>query len=328
VVADIPERLCGSVSPNQLFGLELGVDDESSLTQKFAMKHKPFPTFLTLLNFSPTSIDIGWDNITHAFLYNMNTNECLEVVKRAPALEYCAVTPGDDATVNLDTITLHSRLRSLKCSSEETTFLEAINVPALEEWIQNTDGGPLPLTAMVSLLRRSGCCLKILNLQHVSASFNNLSILFQAMPSLERLQIQFWTFNDANGVMDDILGRIFNSPPSDSAISSEEATCQSFLPRLQFIECTTSITMLAPFSWNHIPQLYRQGHLGRRSLTLRSAAEESDMTDETALQLLKLADEGVDLQILDQTPERGGDFLENFRKRVCGLPSTELSKRQ
>jgi hypothetical protein len=82
------------------------------------------------------------------------------------------------------------------------------------------------------------------------------------------------------------------------------------------MKCTTSCTT-APFSWNRIPQLYRQGH--RRSLTLKSAAEESHISDEIALQLLKLIDEGVDLQILDETTEGGGDFLENFRKRVCSL---------
>ena len=119
--------------------------------------------------------------------------------------------------------------------------------------------------------------------------------------------------------MDDILAQLFNSP-SNGTTSSEEVNRQTFLPRLQFMECITSCTT-APFSWNFIPQLYRQGH--RRSLTLKSAAWESQISDETALQLLKLADEGVDLQILDKTTNAGGDFLENFRKKVCGLSSTD-----
>jgi hypothetical protein len=284
------------------------------------MAHKPFPTLLTLSNFSPTSIDIGWDNITHAILNKLNTNECLEVLKRAPALEYCEVAPWDDATVNLDTTTLHSRLRSLKFSSRRTKYLEAINTPSLDEWIVNTYGGPLLVTTMVSFLKRSGCCLKILNLQYISAPSDDLSILFQAMPSLEHLRLHFQSVRNDDGVlddilvMDDILTQIFNSPPSDSTFPSEEASCPFFLPHLQFMECMTSIKKFAPFSWNHIPQLYRQGH--RRSLTLKSAADKTHMTDETALQLLKLTDEGVDLQILDM---RGGDFLENFRKRVCSL---------
>jgi len=58
-------------------------------------------------------------------------------------------------------------------------------------------------------------------------------------------------------------------------------------------------TMFSPFSWDRIPQLYHQGY--RRSLTLRSAAEESHISDDTALQLLELTDEGVNLQILDKT---------------------------
>ena len=80
------------------------------------------------------------------------------------------------------------------------------------------------------------------------------------------------------------------------------------------MECTSSFKVFIPFSWDRIPRLYRQGH--RRSLTLKSTAKESQISDETALQLLKLTDEGVDLQILDKTTRMGGDFLENFRKRM------------
>jgi len=43
---------------------------------------------------------------------------------------------------------------------------------------------------------------------------------------------------------------------------------------------------------------------------------ESHISDETALQLLKLTDEGVNLQTLDKTTRMGGNFLENFRKRM------------
>jgi len=324
--ADISERLCGSVQPNnQLFGLDLQVSGKTSPTQKFVMKTKPFPTQLTLFNFSPTSIDIGWDNITHASLCSLSANECLDVLRRAPALEYCVAEPRDDDTVNFVPTILNSRLLSLNFTSRGTKFLDAINVPSLEEWVQNTDGGPLSVTAMVSLLERSGCCLKILSLQHISAPPDNLSILFEAMPSLERLQLHFYSVKNADGVMDDILARIFNSPPGNSTIPSEEASRESFLPHLQFMECIPlSYATFAPFSWNHIPQLYRQGH--RRSLTLRSTADESHISDGTALQLLKLIDEGVDLQICDKTTKGGGDFLENFRKKLCSLSSTNLSK--
>jgi hypothetical protein len=320
VPADISERLCGSVQPNQLLFLDLGVNGERSPTQKFIMKSKPFPTQLSLNNFSPTSIDIGWDNITRAILYDLSTSECLEVLQRAPLLEYFLAQLWDYTPVNLGTSILHQRLRSLNYENNRTGFLEAINIPSLEEWTYNTQGNPLPVTVMVSLLNRSGGCLKILNLKKVSVPPDDLSILFEAMPSLERLQLHFMSVENADGIMDDILARIFNSPSGNSTISSEDASHEFFLSRLQFMECTT-FCGTAPFSWNHIPQLYRQGH--RCSLTLKSAANESHISDDTALELLKLTDEGVNLQILDQTTGVGGDFLENFRKKVRGLPSAD-----
>ena len=185
-------------------------------------------------------------------------------------------------------------------------------------------GGPLPVTAMVSLLKRSGC-LKIVNLRSIPAPSDDLSNLFQAMPSLERLKLHFCLVKNAIGVMDNILARIFNSPSGTSTIPSEDASRESFLPYLQFMECTTSYGK-APFSWNHIPQLYRQGY--RRSLTLKSTAKESHISDETALQRLKLTGEGVDLQIIDTTTRAHSDFLEIFRKKVCSLSSTDSLQRK
>jgi len=53
---------------------------------------------------------------------------------------------------------------------------------------------------------------------------------------------------------------------------------------------------MAPFSWDHVPQHYRQGH--RRSLMLKSAVFKIHITPEIALELVQLVDEGVDLQIV------------------------------
>jgi hypothetical protein len=78
------------------------------------------------------------------------------------------------------------------------------------------------------------------------------------------------------------------------------------------MQCSTD-QLRAPFSWDSIPELYRRGY--RRSVTLKAFATHADITDETALQLLQLTEEGVDLQIVDLT--MGGDFLQNFRKRCA-----------
>lgn len=105
--------------------------------------------------------------------------------------------------------------------------------------------------------------------------------------------------------MDDFFTRLFRSAPSSifSDISTN-ASLGSFLPHLQFMECSAQ-SSITPFSWDHMVQLYRQGH--RRSLILTSDAYHSHITDETALQLLQLADEGVGLQIRDRRID--GDFL-------------------
>ena len=81
VGADILKHLCGSIQPNQLFGLEVAVDGNRSPTQKSVMKCKPFPTLLIFTNFSLPSIDIGWNNVTCAISCNLSTNECLKVLK-------------------------------------------------------------------------------------------------------------------------------------------------------------------------------------------------------------------------------------------------------
>lgn len=50
------------------------------------------------------------------------------------------------------------------------------------------------------------------------------------------------------------------------------------------------------------------------SLTLKSWAHKSHISDETALELLHLIEEGLDLKIYDLETSR--DFFEHFRDRM------------
>jgi len=306
------ERLSGSMHFDQLLRLHLSVYSDSNgprslSAQKIVMKSKPFPTYLRLANISPKSIDIGWNNITEANLSYLTTNECAEVLRRAPALERFHLEeflyPGR-LTVNVNAFIIHPRIRSLNLPAEAKDFLNMINVPSLEEWTQawgSTFQASL-VTAMVSLLKRSSCCLKILNLHHLPAGPNKLLSLFQATPFLERLEMDMRRSN----AVDDILVRIFHSPPD------QHSSHESFLPRLRFLECRTHSKRAAPFSWDRIPDLYRLGH--RCSLTLKSVINTSETSDETAMELLKLVDEGAKFLISDTLG--GGDSLENFKKRI------------
>jgi hypothetical protein len=238
-------------------------------------------------------------------------------LRRAPALEYfrASIRRSDDPTVNVDAFTVHPRIYSLNLSDKTKKFLGIIDVPSLEEWTHCLTGVRLPVKATISLLERSSCRLKILNLQQISAGAGNLAILFQATPSLERLQIHFQqSTQHCSDVMDDILARIFHSPPDDGITPAADTHHKIFLPRLQFIECTAESGSYthAPITWDQVPQVYRQGP--RHSLTLKSVANTFQTTDETALKLLKLVDEGAKFLIFDNFV--GGDFLANFRKRM------------
>jgi len=292
VAANIPGHLCGSTQPNQLLSLELGIDGRRSPTQKFIMKSKPSPTQLTLFEFSPTSVDIGWDNITCANLQGVSVSECLELLRLAPALEYYRVIPDEDPTVPDDTATLHPRLRSLYFSFSGMHFLEMINIPSLAEWTHDTGSNPLSATILVSLFERSSCCLKMLTLNDIPFTSANFRLLLQAVPSLEYLWLYISQDQSHNGEMDDILARIFRSPSVTSAIPQEEITQELFLPRLWLIYCAGDDPSFAPFSWDLIPYLYRLGH--RHSLTFQSIAYQSHINDEVSRQLLQLTDEGAD----------------------------------
>jgi len=321
------ERLSGSMQLNQLLGLELLVYVEGPMSrsaQNIIMKSKPFPTYLRLSNISPTLIDIGWNNLTEATLSCLTTNDCAEVFRRAHALEHFHVEEfpdPDESMVHVDVLIIHPRIRSLHLPVDAKDFLNMLNVPSLEEWTQDADDDTLLVPAMISLLQRSSCRLKILNLRDISSQQNNLVSIFRATPFLERLGMHFLSPEHPSNEVDDILVRIFHSP------SDQSSPHESFLPHLQFLECSTLHSRAGPFSWDHIPDLYRLGH--RYSLTLKSAIDTSKTSDETAMELLKLVDEGAKFLISDST--EGGNFLENFKKKRIGregssvLPFADLS---
>jgi hypothetical protein len=303
--AHIIERFSCSTEPTQLvsLALELGstLGRRSSLPREFMTESL---THLKLINLPLTSIDVRWDIITHATISEITIDEGLYFLRRALGLEYYCVFMTKSREISVQTPFLHPRLQSLVLSTlYPKNFLDTISLPSLEEWTQNTNTQYLPMAAMLSFVTRSGCRIKVLNLANNASPRGYLETFLQEIPSLEGIRLSYLTSSHRKeGIMDDILTRIFHSVP-------EDRTPASFLPRLQFIECKMENHLVAPFSWSSIPKFYRDGH--RRALTLRAFAKESDITKETAFQLLELIDEGVDLQIVDLT--LGGDFLENFR---------------
>ena len=308
--ADIIRCFSSSTKPNQLVSLELAATLVTTLLpMEFMTESELNVTHLKLSRFPLTSINVRWDNITHATLSEVTIHKGLDFLRRASSLEYYCLSTSKKREISPINLVLHPRLRSLHLETSYTEeVLNKINLPSLEEWTQDTRGERGSMAAMLSFVQRSGRSIKVLNLDNLFIP-SEVETLLQKLPSLERLRLCFWaTYGDdepvMEPVMDDILIRIFESVPEDH-------TCEPFLPRLQFIECKMA-DPVAPFSWDYVPMFYRNGY--RRSLALRAFARKSHITDEIAAQLLQLADEGVDLQIIDQS--KGGDFLENFRNRM------------
>ena len=309
----ILERFSCSTEPKQLIGLELAdTTNEINPSPKFIVEWELNLTHLKLVSFLPTLINIRWDNITHATLSAVTDEEVVDFLRQATSLEYySALTYSDEPMISIQTPILHPQLRSLNLTTYNLkNLMDAINLPSLEEWTQNTCRENLPLAAMLSFLERSQCPLKVLNLDAGPGRSADFRSLLQALPSLEHLFLRLRGKFESTTVMDDILTRIFRSVPGSSDILVN-TPLESFLPNLQFMECWADWTH-APFSWDRIPQLYLQGH--RQSLTLKCAASSLDISDETALRLLQLVDEGFDLEIPEEI--RNGDFLENFRNRI------------
>ncbi|KIM39201.1 hypothetical protein M413DRAFT_447164 [Hebeloma cylindrosporum] len=306
--ANICRRIFSSTKPERLVSLELSALSRDPIP----MESELTPTHVKLNNFPWTSINVRWDNITHATLSNHVTiAEGLGLLRRAHVLEYYCISIYEPDNFEVIEPILHPRLRSLILSTSNLKkILDAIKLPSLEEWSHN---GQLPVAAMLSFLKRSGCRIKVFNLDNIETPDEGLHNLLQEIPSLERIRLSFRSAFEAQVVMDDLLTQIFYSLPDSDNISGGDRAHdhESFLPHLQLIECRAK-NFSAPFSWSYTPELYRDGH--RRSLTLKTLARHSDMTDETALELLQLADEGADIQIRDMT--MGGDFLENFRMDV------------
>ena len=150
----ILERFSCSTEPKQLVSLELtNTKEEKTPLLKFMMESELNLTHLKLVYFPPTLINVRWDNITHATISRITIDEGLDFLRRAPSLEYYCVymyERHDNDDIGLNPI-LHPQLCSLNLSTSSKKLLDTINLPSLQEWIQDTRGRNLAVEA-------TACC--------------------------------------------------------------------------------------------------------------------------------------------------------------------------
>ncbi|KIM36372.1 hypothetical protein M413DRAFT_292316 [Hebeloma cylindrosporum] len=301
------KRFASSTGHKQLISLELAGTLLLWPGANFITESELNLTHLKLSRFSFTDMNVRWDKITHATLSEVMLGKALEFLRRASNLEYYCISLSKRRELHFLDPVVHPRLRSVDLWGPDfEILLSKITLPSLEEWTStqdiNDEHSLVPLAAMRSFFKRSRCRVKVLNLNSPILRSSDLDPLLQELPSLERLHLYFWmTEPDEDPRMDDILIRIFDSDP-------EDRTPEGFLPHLRFMECKTGAPSL---SWDLLPVII--GHGRRRLLTLKVFAGESDISNQTAFELLRLEDEGLglDLQIIDVST--GGDILDLFR---------------
>lgn len=164
---DIFKRFSGSAEPKQLISLELAATTVRHLLlpmPEFMLESEFNLTHLKLINFPLTSInrDICWDNITHATLFELTTDEGFDFLRRAFSLKYYCVSMDKPPNIGLTSSILHPRLAF--ASSADTLFerhFEA-NQPSVSramdtehEWSTPTYGSHAVLSSAIRLLPQS-----------------------------------------------------------------------------------------------------------------------------------------------------------------------------
>jgi hypothetical protein len=265
---------------------------------------RPSPTHLTIQNFPVLAVDILWANLTFLTMANGTFNGCVEVMRQAPLLEFCSLQLN---SVPTDVFPIPSRnvrpmlLRNLKlyCFPVELliAFIEALELPSLEEYYLESVGSDIAVDNVVSLLNRSGCRLKQLwLLLDGRPVLEDLIKLLDVVPCLQTLRLEFW----CPSFMDDFLQRLSLSLPVAGNIPG-------FLPRLQSLVLFSREVSL----WSCIPHIYSWPH--RKLLSLEI---DTDLTilidDDTLHKILHLINEGINIRIL----ERGEDYLRQFKQGI------------
>ncbi|KIM36373.1 hypothetical protein M413DRAFT_292318 [Hebeloma cylindrosporum] len=301
--ADVMKRFSESISPTQLNSLELAFTfvRRSPATPEFITEPMPNLTELKLSRFPVASLNVLWDNITHATVSEVVLSEALELLRRASNLDYYCVTLADQGEVGPIIPVVHPRLRSLELRGPRIRrILSEITLPSLEEWAQ--DVTRQSLEDMQSFVQRSRSHVKLLKLNCPILFPGAFNPLLQKLPSVERIHLNFRVTEepDEDPLINEILIQLFDSDP-------ENRNPEPFLPHLQLLECKPDGAVA--FSWDLLPKWYRDGN--RRPLKLRSFAYESQITDKIAFELLQLEEEGLDLQIISE--KTGEDILESYR---------------
>jgi len=301
-------RFRGTSPPGNLRELRIinTSNSSASCSPTFSMTSRPSPTHLTIQNFPVLAIDFVWANLTFLTVKNGTFNGCMEVIRQTPLLEFCslqlnsvptAVFPVPRTSVRL---TLLQNLE-LSCFPVELLirFIDALELPSLKEYHFKSVTNNIATDSVVSLLNRSGSCLKKLSLLLDGRPvLEDLVKLLNAIPSVQTLQLEFVS-NFCVHFIDHLLQRLSSSLP---VLAGNKP---GFLPQLQsLVIFSQGVSM-----WHCIPQIYSWPH--RKLLSLEVDTIPTVLIDDDTLhKILQLIDDGINIRIFSDRQ----DYLEQFKQ--------------
>jgi hypothetical protein len=302
----------------QSFCDSLSVDNLRTLSIKnhptsFNAQTPPKLTHLNLIHVQLQHVQVRCESLTHVWFRSIGIDGCIEVIRRAPLLEYGSfghVFGSQFAFPITPTVYHRDKLRFLHIDSPwDFRITRALAVPALER-LSYAFAGDNPIDEMISLIRRSSCQVKTLRCDG-KAQPRDLVRLLRAMPSLEKLTLGMNLLDDVM-LLDKFLERL-SDPPLDPTNDDDTA----FLPRLRYL-CFEGYQS---FSCDRLHDMLSCSH--RKSMVFKAFVVcRLVVTDDVTLRLLRLVEEGVNLSIfLWDRPFGGGkrppgDFLRDARARL------------
>jgi len=292
---DIPvdhlHHLGGSSQANILHRLTLRRSIHNPARSKFStfsMTTKPRLTDLTLLSVGLPCVDITWNNLTVASLYDIGVDECVELIRRAPLLQTLRLQAIDTTSGVFPiprTRIVHPHLHSLELWRVriESAFLDSLCLPSLEQWLHHDC--PLLLKTMISFSGYSSC-LKIFKINIDYLDCDQVIEFLSHLSSLESLELR------TNYPVNYMVGEI---NPIEELLDLLVNTTQPLLllPRLQSLEfaCRSS------FPWESLPQIFASSRWRSLRVKVYTRRGRHGVGDETAKLVLELVDGGFDLSI-------------------------------
>jgi len=306
-------RFYGTSSPSVLCDLNIlryYSHDIDIVSPTFKMHSRPSPTHLTIwCPLSPIStFDIAWDNLTSLKLALTIFDGCIEVILKAPQLEFCSMDLiANGLFQNLPipkTVVRHTHLRTLELtrfSAILPRFFDGLELPSLETYDYQTSLDDLEITmdAMISLLNRSGAHLKKLTFDIDGPCERPNLKLLDATPRLQHLHLEFY-YSFSAPIIHDIFERLSSSPPL------LEGNVPGFLPDLQ----TLTVSARGLSMWACIPRLFSWPHRKFLRLEVKRVDDKIEIDNDTLRKILRLVDDGASIRILGWNR----DYLQQFKE--------------